>query len=74
MDGTRDLTVFTPTLSIPALVSPEPDAEALLASQPIEEVWPRGDRRSELEALGLLFGFLSILLALAVGLGVTPGF
>jgi hypothetical protein len=74
MDGTRDLdTVFTPTPSMPALVSPGQDAEAS-SLQSIEEVWPNSSRRNELEALGLLLGFLSILLALAVGLGVTPGF
>lgn len=44
------------------------------SAQPMEEVWRGSGRRDELEALGLLLGVLSILLALAVGLGVTPGF
>ena len=32
-----------------------------------------GRHHSEFEAVGLLIGVLSVLLALAVGLGVTPG-
>ena len=32
-----------------------------------------GRRRGELEAVGLLLGVVSILLALVVGLGVVPG-
>jgi hypothetical protein len=77
MDGTRDLNaVFTPTLSMPTdAVSLERDGIASVASvQAVEEVWPERGRRDELEALGLLLGVLCILLALAVGLGVTPGF
>jgi hypothetical protein len=59
-------TVFTPT-------SPMPAGQAALES-PIQEVWPERRHRDDLEALGLLLGVLSILLALAVGLGATPGF
>jgi hypothetical protein len=59
-------TVFIPT-------SPMPAVQAALES-PILEVWPKRGHRDDLEALGLLLGVLSILLALAVGLGVTPAF
>lgn len=77
MDATRQVnTVFSPTLSEPAdAVSLKQDGST---SEPptrsLDEVWPERSRRDEMEALGLLLGVLSILLALAVGLGVTPGF
>jgi hypothetical protein len=76
-----DATTNLKTISIPTSLAPtdaalvELDVFASEASvQPIEEVWPQRGRRDELEALGLLLGVLSILLALAIGLGVTPGF
>ncbi len=67
VDATPQLTtVLTPTSSTTAAqVAFEPQAQ---------EVWPKRGHRDDLEALGLLLGVLSILLALAVGLGVTPGF
>jgi hypothetical protein len=66
VDATRHLN----TISMPTALAP---ADASIG-QPIDEVWPKRGRRDELEALGLLLGVLSILLALAIGLGVTPGF
>jgi hypothetical protein len=55
------------------LTSPMPADKAALESS-ITEPWPKRGHRDDLEALGLLLGVLSILLALAVGLGVTPAF
>jgi hypothetical protein len=67
VDATPQLTtVYIPT-------SPMPADQAALES-PIQDIWPTRGHRDDLEALGLLLGVLSILLALAVGLGVTPGF
>jgi predicted lipoprotein len=67
VDATPQLTtVFIPTSPIRA-------DQAVLES-PVQEVRAERGHRDDLEALGLLLGVLSILLALAVGLGVTPGF
>ena len=66
-----DATPQVQTVFIPS--SPMPAGQAVLES-PIQEVWPKRGHRDDLEALGLLLGVLSILLALAVGLGVTPVF
>jgi hypothetical protein len=77
MDATRHHdSVFTPTPSMPtdAAVLEQDGVASVASMQPIDEVWPERGRRDELEALGLLLGVLSILLALAIGLGVTPGF
>ena len=73
MDTTQHLnTVFTPTSLAPAdAAAIERDGFASESSaQSMEEVWPAHRRRDDLEALGLVLGVLSILLALAVGL--TP--
>jgi hypothetical protein len=77
VDTTQHLnTVFTPTSLAPAdAAAIERDGFASESSaQSMEEVWPAHRRRDDLEALGLVLGVLSILLALVVGLGVTPGF
>jgi len=77
MDATRHLdAAFAPAPPMPTdAASLELDGIASVASvQAVEDVWPERGRRDELEALGLLLGVLCILLALAVGLGVTPAF
>jgi hypothetical protein len=76
VDATQNLnTVSAPTLSVSV------DTAYLglddIASEPFAQptqAWPARSRRDELEALGLVLGVLSILLALAVGLGATPAF
>jgi hypothetical protein len=76
VDATQNLsTVSAPTLSVSV------DTAYLelddIASEPFAQptqAWSARSRRDELEALGLVLGVLSILLALAVGLGATPAF
>lgn len=76
VDATQNLnTVSAPTLSVSV------DTAYLelddIASEPFAqptEAWAARSRRDDLEALGLILGVLSILLALAVGLGATPAF